>query len=102
MRYKRKYADLLVLHFVRLLNPWLIVEIYPPSIFFISITIADVHLNWLSWFHFLILEGGLLFILIDCLISQSPFLDVIRMSMSKVSFLTQLDPGILSLENAFL
>ena len=24
------------------------------------ITLVDVHLNWLSWFHFLILEGGLL------------------------------------------
>ena len=97
MRYKNKYADLLVLNLLRLLNPWLIVEIYPPSILFISITLADVHLNWLSWFHFHILEGALLFILIDCLISQSPFLDVIRMPMSKVSFLTQLDRGILSL-----
>ena len=54
----------------------------------------DVHLNWLNWFHFLILEGSLLVILMDCTISLSPFLDVTRMSMSTISFLTQLNPGI--------
>ena len=42
-------------------------------------------------------EGGLLIILIDCMIFLSPFLDVTRMSMSTVSFLTQLDSGILCL-----
>ena len=47
-------------------------------------------------------KGGLLAILIDCMIFLSPFLDVTRMSMSTVSFLTQLDPGILSPQNAFL
>ena len=26
------------------------------------------NLNWLNWFHFLILQGGLLVILIDCMI----------------------------------
>ena len=44
----------------------------------------------------------LLIILIDCMIFQSPFLDVTRMSMSTVSFLAQLDSGILCLQNAFL
>ena len=34
------------------------------------------------------LEGGLLVILIDCMIFVSPFLDVTRMSMSTVSFLS--------------
>ena len=58
---------------------------------------VDVHLNWLNWFHFLVLEGNLLIILIDCMIFLSPFLDVTRMSMSTVSFLTQLDSGILCL-----
>ena len=53
--------------------------------------------NWLNWFHFLILEGGLLVILIDCMIFLSPFLDVRRMSMSTVSFLAQLGSGILCL-----
>ena len=43
----------------------------------------------------LILEGGLLAILIDCMVFLSPFLDVTRMSMSIVSFLGQLDSGIL-------
>ena len=32
------------------------------------ITLVDVLQNWLNWFHFLFLEGGLLIILIDCMI----------------------------------
>ena len=47
--------------------------------------------------YFLILEGGLLIILIDCMIFLSPFLDVTRISISTVSFLAQLDSGILCL-----
>ena len=47
--------------------------------------------DWLNWFHFLFLEGGLLIILINSMIFLSPFLDVTRMTMSTVSFLTQLD-----------
>ena len=46
------------------------------------------YLNWLNWFHFLILKVGLLVILIHYMIFLSPFLDVTRMSMSKVSFLS--------------
>ena len=38
-----------------------------------------------------------LFILIDCMIFLSPFLDVKRISMSKISFLAQLDSGIFCL-----
>ena len=49
--------------------------------FCIGITLVDVHLNWLNWFHFLILEGDLLVILIDCMIFLSPFLDVTRMCL---------------------
>ena len=65
------------------------------SVFFsIGITLVDVHLNWLNWFHFLILKGGLLVILIDYIIFLSPFPDVSRMSMSTVSFLTQLNSEI--------
>ena len=59
----------------------------------------------MNYFHinpFHILEAGLLAILIDCMIILSPFLDVTRMSMSTVSFLAQLDSGILFLYNAFL
>ena len=55
------------------------------------------YLNWLNWFRFLILKGDLLIIVIDCMIFLSPFLDVTRMSMSTVSFLVQLDSGILCL-----
>ena len=40
---------------------------------------------------------GLLVILIDCMIFVSSFLDVTRMTMSTVSFLAQLDSGILYL-----
>ena len=54
-------------------------------------------LNWLNWFHSLILEEGLPVILIDCIIFLSPFLNVVRMSMSVVSFLAQLNSGTLCL-----
>ena len=43
------------------------------------------------------LEGGLLVILIDCMIFLSPLLDVTRVSMSTVSFLKELDSEILCL-----
>ena len=65
---------------------------------FDNITLVYVHLNWLNWFHFLILEGALLFIQIDCMIFLSPLLDVTKMSMSTVSFLSQLGSGILFIE----
>ena len=45
----------------------------------------------------LALKGGLLVILIDWMIFLSPFLDVMRRSISTVSFLTQLDCGIICL-----
>ena len=43
------------------------------------------------------LKGGLLAILIDCMIFVWPFLDVTKMSMPTVSFLTKLDSEILCL-----
>ena len=43
-------------------------------------------LNWLNWFYFLSLEGGLLVILIDCMIFLPPFLNATRMSMSTVQY----------------
>ena len=55
-----------------------------------------------NWFHFLFLEGALLVIVKDCMIFLSPFLDVTGMSMSTVSFLAQLESGILCLENTFI
>ena len=54
--YKNRYAGLLVLHLLPLLNPWLIAEMQPAKIFSIGINVVDVHLNWLNWFQFLILE----------------------------------------------
>ena len=61
-----------------------------PACSLCPITLVDVLLNWLSWFHFLFL-GSLLNILIDCMIFLSPFLDVTRMPISTNSFLAQLD-----------
>ena len=63
----------------------------------IAFTLVDVPQNWLNWFHFLFLEVGLIVILIDRMIFLSPFLDVTRMFMSTVSFLAQLNSGILCL-----
>ena len=61
-------------------------------------TLVVVLLNWLNWYHFLFLEGGLLAaILIDCMIFLSSFQDVTRMSMSTVFFLVQPDSGVLCL-----
>ena len=56
------------------------------------ITLEDVHGNWLNWFHFLILVESPLVILICRMAFLSPFLDVIRMSMSPVF---PLDPATL-------
>ena len=53
----------------------------------LSITLLDIHLNWLICSHFLILKKGLLIILIDSIILLSSFLGVTRMSMSIVSLL---------------
>ena len=39
----------------------------------IGISLVDVHLNWFKWFHFPVLEVGLLGILTDCMIFLSPF-----------------------------
>ena len=61
----------------------------------IGITLVDVHLLWLNWFHFLILVGDPLVILIEYMIVLSQFLGVLRMSLSVISFLVQLDSGIL-------
>ena len=67
-----------------------------------SITLVDVHLNWLNWYHFLILTGSLLLILKDYMIFLWPYPDVTRMTMSTVFFLLPLDCAILYLQNVFL
>ena len=59
--------------------------------------VVDVLQNWLYWFDYLFLEGGLYVILTDYMIFLPPFLDATRMSMSTVSFLTQLDSAIICL-----
>ena len=64
--------------------------------------LVDVIQNWYNWFHFLFREGGLLVILIDCMIFLSSFLNGTRMSMSTVSLLKQVDSEFLCLRNAFV
>ena len=78
---------------LQLLAHWNVASLWLLSLF-IGITLVDAHLNWLNRFHFLILGGGWLIILIDCMIFLSPFLDVTRMFMSTVFFLAQLCSGI--------
>ena len=96
--YKSRYLELLALDLLPLLNAWLIVRMQPAEVFSIGVNLVDVHLNWLTWFHhLLILKGSLLNILIDCMIFLSPVLDVTRMSMLIVSLLVQLDTRILFL-----
>ena len=63
----------------------------------LGITLINILQNWLNWFQFFFFEGGLLIILIDCMIFLSTFRDGTRMSMSTVSSLAQLDRGILCL-----
>ena len=96
--YQNWYVGRLVLHLLPLLNPWLIVKMWPVYVFYVGITLVDIHVNWLTWLNFLILNGGLLVILMDCMIFLSPFLDCIKMSIWTVVFLTQLDLNYLTIE----
>ena len=75
--------ELLVLHLMSLLNPWLIVVMWPAEVFSTGIALVDVHLNWFNCFYFVILKGGLLVISTNCMILLTPFLDVTSMSMSR-------------------
>ena len=96
--FKNKYTGL-VLHLLLLMNPWLIVKIWPVlslvQVFLWQMFFRTVSTGSTSFFF----EGGLLIIPIDCMIFLSPYLDVTRMSMLTVSFL---DSGILCLQNDFL
>ena len=65
------------------------------QVFSIGITLVDNYLNLMNWFRFLILVGGPPVVLIDYMIFLPPFLDVAKMSKSAVSFLAQLNSGIL-------
>ena len=46
------------------------------KVYFIGITLEDVHLNWLNWFFFLILTGCLLIVLICCIFQSQHDMDV--------------------------
>ena len=84
--YKKKYVGLLVLHLLSFLEHLAHCQNIA-SVYLLVITLLDVHLNWLNWFHFSILERDLFVILIDCTNFLSPFLDVMSISMSPDSFL---------------
>ena len=91
------WATASFVHLLHVLNSWLMIETKPAQALLlyyfgiaIRITLVDIHLNCLSWFHFLILKEILLIILIDGFIFTEIF-------MSTVSFLAWLDPGILCL-----
>ena len=98
----RNICRIVVLSLAALLNSWFIVEIQRASAFSIGITLVDVHLNWLNQFHFLNLQTVPFTILIGCMVFPSSFLDVIGMSLSTVSLLSQLDSKILCQQNALL
>ena len=68
----------------------------------IGTVLVEVHLSCLNCFHFLTFVAGPITTLVFCMVFFSSVLDVIRMSMLTVSFLIQLDSGILCLHNALL
>ena len=96
--YQNWYVGRLVLHLLPLLNPWLIVRMWPAYVFYVGITLVDIHVSWLTWLNVLIINGGLLVILMDCIIFLSPFLDCIKISIWTIVFLTQLDLNCLTIE----
>ena len=69
------------------------------SLFRIVIILGVVHLNWLNWFNFFILEGGLLVILIDCMIFLH-HLQILQRYLCQ-QFLLKLGSGIPCLYNVF-
>ena len=79
--YKNGYAGLLVFHLLPFLNPCLIVKV-PAYVLYMAITLVNVHLNWLNWFHLLILQRGLFIILVDSMFFLLPFLNVTKMWIS--------------------
>ena len=60
---QKGYLGLFVLHFQLLLNPQAIGKIQLAYVLPVGITLVDFCLNWLNWFHFLILVEDLLVIL---------------------------------------
>ena len=55
----------------------------------VGITLVDILQNRLNWFHFLLLDRGLLITLIDCIIFLSTFRDGTMMSKLTVSLLAR-------------
>ena len=89
----------------RSVGPWLAASLEPlaHSWKVASLTaLVGFHQNYLDWFHFLILEWGLLAILIDCTFFLSPIWDGTRMSISTAPSLVLLHSRVLCPYNAFL
>ena len=62
----------------------------------VVITLVDILQNWLNWFHFLFLKGGLLIILIDCMV----FLSTNILRWYKDVYLNSFFPGSARLWNS--
>ena len=73
-----------------------------PLLYCSNAVMENVHLVWLNWFPYLVLVEGFVVILKDCMVFLSPLLDDIRMSIPTVSFIVQLYPEILCLQNGWL
>ena len=73
-----------------------------PLLYCSNAVMENVYLVWLNWFPYLVLVGGFVVILKDCMVFLSPLLDDIRMSIPTVSFIVQLYTEILCLQNGWL
>ena len=100
--YRKEYAELLVLHLLLLSNPLAHHRNVARLSLFYRYYFGRCSSELSKLIPFPFFKEGLLLILIDCMIFLSPFVDVAIMSMSIVSFLAQLDLGIICQQNAFL
>ena len=96
------YVGLLVLLLLLLLNLWLYLRNVASLSLFCRYYFGRCSSELAELFPVLHFVAGPLVILINCMIFLSSFLDVTRMSVSTVSSLSQLDSGILCLQNACL
>ena len=90
LSYRNGLLGLLTLNLMLLLNPWISIKMKPAQVFSKVMTLEDVHLNWLNWFHFLIPAGGPFVIVVSSIEFLSRFLNVI-MSVQSFMFLANLD-----------
>ena len=83
--YRNRYVGLLVFHLLTFWNPWLIIYIKLAYVFSMCVVLVNIHQNWLSWFHFLILVAGPLNYSNRLHDFSVTMLDIIRMPMQFLS-----------------